>query len=197
MAPIHVVVGSTNPVKAAAVKAAFTTMFPDDTIEVSTVNAPSGVADQPMGDDETLTGARNRTRNALELAPGADYYCGLEGGCGYCETSPAPGQTAAPKRTLTCFAWMAVLEAKTGIEGKAKTGTFELPARVQQLVEGGMELGHANDEVFKTKKSKQGGGAVGLLTSMAVTRTTYYEQALMLALIPFNMRDLYGVPESA
>jgi non-canonical (house-cleaning) NTP pyrophosphatase len=36
-----------------------------------------------MGDEETLQGARNRVRNARAMLPGADFYCGLEGGCAF------------------------------------------------------------------------------------------------------------------
>jgi non-canonical (house-cleaning) NTP pyrophosphatase len=54
-----------------------------------------------------------------------------------------------------------------------------------------MELGHADDLVFKAQNSKQQGGSVGLLTHGLVTRETYYEQALLLALIPFLNEELY------
>jgi len=131
-----------------------------------------------MGDDETLTGARNRCQQCREAQPLADYYCGLEGGC------------AIVGKDMICFAWM-VITNQAGKEGCAKTGTFALPSQVTALVKSGMELGHANDQVFATRESKKGGGAVGLLTSNAVNRTQYYEQALILALIPFHMPDLY------
>ena len=204
-------VGSTNPVKVKATQQAFAKLFPQASLRVEggkplclsvsvcvclclcrclclyvshagiaglPVAAPSGVRDQPMGDAEALAGARNRCRNAALRCPGADYYVGLEGGC------------EMVAGTMTCFAWM-VVHSAGGREGKAKTGTFDLPPAVAELVQGGMELGHANDQVFATKESKHGGGAVGLLTSGAVDRTAYYEQALLLALIPFHMPDLY------
>ncbi len=40
---------------------------------------PSGVNEQPF-DDETLTGAFNRIRNARVVHPGADYYYSVENG---------------------------------------------------------------------------------------------------------------------
>ncbi len=50
----------------------------------------------------------------------------------------------------------------------------------------GLNLGDADDQVFRRTNSKQGSGAVGLLTDDVVTRTTLYEQAVILALIPFK-----------
>ena len=63
--------------------------------------------------------------------------------------------------------------------------TLPLPPRVAELVESGLELGEANDRVFSTLNSKQGGGAFGLLTDGAMTREGVYTQTLVLALIPF------------
>jgi non-canonical (house-cleaning) NTP pyrophosphatase len=54
-----------------------------------------------------------------------------------------------------------------------------------------MELGDADDEIFGASNSKQQNGAVGLLTENAVTRTTLYEQAVIMALIPFKNPELY------
>jgi non-canonical (house-cleaning) NTP pyrophosphatase len=48
-----------------------------------------------------------------------------------------------------------------------------------------MELGEANDRVFATVNSKQGGGAYGLLTDGRYTRESIYAQTLIIALTPF------------
>ena len=66
---------------------------------------------------------------------------------------------------LVCSAWVAVVD-KAGKEGRARSGTFLLPPAVSELVLSGMELGHANDKIFKLHNSKQGHGAVGSLTGM-------------------------------
>ena len=131
-----------------------------------------------MGDEETIQGARNRCAACLKAVPEADYYCGLEGGCDM------------KKEEMSCFAWMVIMD-KHGKEGKSRTGVFTLPPQVAALVKSGLELGYANDQVFKTTGSKRSGGAVGILTSGVVDRTQYYEQALVLALIPFHMPALY------
>ncbi len=77
----RVCIGSTNPVKTAAAKTAFAAVFPGEEFEFvggddhchsqllnRTVNAPSGVSDQPMSDAETLQGARSRVANAMKEA---------------------------------------------------------------------------------------------------------------------------------
>jgi non-canonical (house-cleaning) NTP pyrophosphatase len=62
---------------------------------------------------------------------------------------------------------------------------------VVALIQDGMELGHADDLVFQAQNSKQQGGSVGLLTHGLITREVYYQQAMVLALIPFLNESLY------
>jgi non-canonical (house-cleaning) NTP pyrophosphatase len=68
---------------------------------------------------------------------------------------------------------------------ETRSATLPLPPQVQQLIAEGLELGEANDRVFSTLNSKQGGGAYGLLTDGLMTRESIYTQTLILALIPF------------
>jgi inosine/xanthosine triphosphatase len=173
-----IVVASENPVKIDAVKRGFTRMFPDQEIQIQGIGVESGVSDQPMSDQESHLGAVNRAQNAREAAPDADFWVGLEGGC---ETQGS---------SLVAFAWIVVLSENK--QGSARTAQFRLPWEVQRLVEAGLELGEADDRVFGRTNSKQKSGAIGLLTSDVVTRTTLYEQAVILALIPFKNPGLYS-----
>jgi len=91
---------------------------------------------------------------------------------------------------LAAFAWV-VVKSKN-LSGKARSGTFFLPHAVKELIEKGMELGTADDIVFGHTNSKQQGGAVGLLTGNVVNRKQLYEQAVVLALIPFKNKELYN-----
>ena len=50
---------------------------------------------------------------------------------------------------------------KKPIIGNAKTVSFVLPPKVTQLVKQGMELGHADDQVFKRKTQNQRVGRLG------------------------------------
>ena len=90
---------------------------------------------------------------------------------------------------MRTFAWV-VVKSKDKI-GQAKTGTFYLPPKVAQLVAQGKELGEADDIVFGRTNSKQSNGAVGLLTHNLINRTSYYIEAVILALISFKNSKLY------
>ena len=170
---MRVVVSSTNPVKLAATRSAFEATFPEATITIDSCRVDSGVSDQPMSDEETRRGAINRARAARAAISDADYWVGLEGGI----------ETIDGK--LMASAWMAVLGH--GEEpGLSRTMGLPIPPAVQALVDGGMELGDANDRIFSTLNSKQGGGAFGLLTDGRITRESVYADTLMIALMPFS-----------
>ena len=169
---MKIIVTSHNPVKIAAVREAFLERFPSPGIELIPVSVTSDVPDQPMSDMVTLQGARNRVKNAKTKYPDADYWVGMEGGLDFFD-----GQ-------LMAFAWMVIAGSKDRIS-ETRSATLPLPPRVQELVVNGLELGEANDQVFSTLNSKQGGGAYGLLTNGLLTRESIYTQTLILALIPF------------
>jgi len=208
MRTIRIVVGSTNPVKVAAVRDGFDAIFRTAgmTLElvVESVEAASSVSAQPMTDRETLRGARNRARDAAARAgPGAcDFAVGVEGGCCDAPSDTDAGSTAgagtetAPAHTcevlaLECMAWIAVLHVASGRWGTARTASFALPPAVAALVRSGVELGDADDRVFGRTDSKRKDGAVGLLTRGVIDRRSYYAHAVTLALIPFVAEDHY------
>jgi len=163
----NVIIASLNPAKINAVKSAFESTFPQDTFSFKGVSVPSGVADQPMTDEETHQGALNRVRNAKEQDPTADYYVGLEAGI---------------ENTVT-FAWM-VIESATH-RGESRSASLMLPPQVLKLLSHENELGDVMDKLFDCENIKQKGGAISLLTHNQLTRSSVYHQALILALIPF------------
>lgn len=170
-----IVVASTNPVKIAAALEGFRRMFPAEAFTARGVSVLSGVSDQPMTDAETLQGAHNRAVRARQAAPDADYWVGIEGG-------------VEDRGAVETFAWVVVLDAQR--TGKSRTATFDLPEEVARLVRQGVELGHADDQVFGRANSKQQNGSVGLLTDDVIDRTAYYAPAVILALIPFKNAGL-------
>ena len=169
---MQIVVTSHNPVKIAAVRQAFESQFPNREITLIPVSVDSGVSDQPMSDQETRQGARNRVSNAILKTPDADFWVGLEGGLDFFDDH------------LLAFAWMVIAGSDNRIS-ETRSATLPLPPQVQTLVSEGLELGEANDRVFSTLNSKQGGGAFGLLTDGLLTRESIYTQTLILALVPF------------
>ncbi len=90
------------------------------------------------------------------------------------------------------FAWMAVQD-RSGRFGEARSVTLPLPPAVRHLIAAGLELGAANDRVFATVNSKQGGGAFGLLTEGRYTRESVYSQTLIIALVPL-VNDIFSSP---
>lgn len=174
-----VIVCSKNPVKIEVARLAFTKMFKDIEFEFEGISAESEVADQPKSDEETLRGAKNRIKNAKKSFPQADFWIGIEGG------------VEKQKDELIAFAWIIIDSEK--FSSKSRTAVYTLPKEVADLIDQGKELGEADDIVFKRNNSKQGIGSVGILTDGVITRTSFYEQAAILALIPFINPELYTI----
>jgi inosine/xanthosine triphosphatase len=174
---LRIIVGSKNPVKVGCTREAFSQAFGNVGL-VEGVDALSNIPAQPRSEEETLFGAKNRATHAKSLVPEADYWVGIEGGV---DEDP---------QGMYAFAWIYVLH-RSGKSSQSKTGTFYLPPPVVALIQDGMELGHADDLVFQAQNSKQQGGSVGLLTHGLITREGYYQQAMVLALIPFLNESLY------
>jgi len=173
-----IAVGSKNPVKIDSAKSGFQTMFPEMQFTAQGHDVDSGVSDQPMGGIETLQGATNRARALIEIFPAADFFVGIEGGI---ETID---------ETLFASAWIVIIDAQ-GFSTKGRSGAFPLPPSVKRLVDSGVELGHANDQIFQQQNSKQQGGAVGSLTGGVITRELLYEHAMALALAAFKHPGLF------
>jgi inosine/xanthosine triphosphatase len=172
----RVVVGSTNPVKVAAVRAVL--VAAGASAEITATGVPSTVRDQPIGDDETIRGAIARARAARE-ATDAELGVGIEGGI-----------VELPDGSMRTCAWAAVVDAKgrTGIGGSL---AMPLPSAVAALVRGGLELGHAMDRYVNERDTKRGKGAVGILTAGLVDRQRAYESLVSYAMAPFLTPDLY------
>src|SRR5690348_500131 len=115
-----VAVGSTNPVKIAAVRAVLERVAPGTGIEA--VSVPSTVRDQPFGDEERIRGALARARGARQAA-GAELGIGLEGGVVELESNGA----------LRTCAWAAVVDA-SGRQGIGGSLAMPLPSSVAALV---------------------------------------------------------------
>lgn len=175
---MRIIIASKNPVKIEATRAGFSAMFPDQELTTEGISVESGVSEQPMNNEEIVTGAENRARKAAKMFPAGDFFVGLEGG------------VEDKEGKMHSFSWIAICD-RNGKIGFGKSGEFILPAMVRELILGGMELGQADDIVFNKKNSKQENGAVGILTENAIDRAKFYEQAVILALIPFKNPTLY------
>lgn len=171
------IVGSANPVKRQAVTATLERLFGEGSFAVSSASADSGVSDQPLSNEETLQGARNRAANARLKAPEADLWVGVEGGI------------EDTTHGMIAFAWVHALTAET--RGDGRTASFFLPPKVAELVRRGMELGEADDMVFGRSNSKQKEGAIGILSGGVLDRAGLYEHGVLAALLSLKNRGLY------
>ncbi len=178
--PLFLIVASSNPVKGRAAAAGCRLAFPGREVRAEAVAVPSGVAEQPFSEAETLQGARARVLAARAARPEADLWIGIEGGV----EERAEG--------LAAFAWVVAASARG--EGLARSATFLLPPALAALVRAGVELGEACDRLFGRENSKQADGAVGLLTGGAIDRRALYEQPVVLALIPLREPGPEGAP---
>lgn len=175
-----VIVGSGNPSKLEAVRTGFLAVFPNHEFIFLTAEVSSNVSNQPMDDQETLTGARNRAVNARVACPMADYWVGLEGGLSALDGG---------EKSLAAYSWIYILGRNQ--EGFARSASYILPEKIANLIRQGMEQGEADDFIFGQENSKQASGGVGLLTNDLITRAQLYAMAVKLALIPFLQQELY------
>lgn len=182
MSSLRLVVSSTNPVKLRAVETGVCDAFPGVDVRIESVAVDSGVSEQPATDVETVLGAENRARAARDALHEADYWFGVEGGV---EDST---------RGMLTFAWIVVVD-REGRVGRARSAAFVLPEVVAEKVRGGMELGHADDEVFGRTDSKRRDGAIGLLTGGALDRAGLYAPAVTAAMIPFLNPELFPLAD--
>lgn len=174
---MKIAVGSTNPVKVAAVRTMAQRVWPE--AEVVAVKVPSGVSSMPMSDEETLTGARNRAQAARQ-AVNAALGVGLEGG-----VHPEPFG-------LALHGWVVIVDGN-GREGIGGGARIPLPKAIAQRVLAGEELGNVMDDVLNDHNVKQKGGAVGALTGGLVMREETFAVAVAYALSPFIVPELHNL----
>ncbi|MDI3299156.1 MAG: tRNA epoxyqueuosine(34) reductase QueG [Bacillota bacterium] len=176
-APLGVAVGSLNPSKVEAAREVFTRLLPGARVEG--VAVPSGVRDQPLGEQETLRGALARARAALEAAPWAELGVGMEGGVDL-EGEDGPW----------LINWCAVVD-RDGFVSRGRGLGMPLPARFLEPLRAGRTLGELMAGESGDPGINAGEGAVGWFTRGLVDRRHLWRDALAVALAP-RMERLAG-----
>lgn len=171
-----VAVGSKNKTKTAPVKEVFSKHF--QKLKVVAVDVESGVSEQPMSDDESFLGAKNRAQNALKKVKNADFGVGIEGGIheypyGHFERS------------------MVVIMDRKGDFGIGATGGLALPPKIVKHIKNGKNLEQAVDALFGTKEIGEGIGMFGVMTKGVVTRSSGTVHGVAFALARFLHEKLY------
>lgn len=174
---MKVAIGSNNPIKIAATKKAFQDRFGKD-ITFQPVSVPSGVSDQPFGDD-TRHGAFARAQ-AAQQALQADFGVGCEGGIEVIEGA------------WYATAWCAIADRQGNVSSAHALGV-PIPNVLRFKIEQeGKELGVAQDEALGTTNAKHKEGFFGFATDNLVTREHGYTDALYAALAPIVKQDIYS-----
>ena len=175
---MRVAVGSTNPTKINAARIAFEKVFPHEIIEVVSVKVASGIPDQPKGDSQTILGATNRAKRALQQTKDTDFGVGQEGGM-----SEINGQWVET-------GWCAVVDNK-GVIGIGSSIRMVVPSKLLHHIKKGKELGKATDIEFKTIESGKNAGFFGLMTNGSIDRMSAYADGIISALTRFLHPDLF------
>lgn len=171
---MRVGVGSRNPVKLAATERAFAAAGIEATVEAVAVE--SGVGDQPVGDDETVRGARNRAERALG---GRDLGVGIEGG------------VAGGPDGRYLIMWAAATDGDEPALGGGPR--VRLPRPIADRVRAGEALGPVMDDVVGESGVKRKQGAAGVLTGGVIDREDALLAAVAGALGPF-LAEVYAGP---
>ncbi|WP_297206043.1 inosine/xanthosine triphosphatase [uncultured Pluralibacter sp.] len=166
---MHQIVSATsNPAKIQAILQAFSQIFGEGSCHIDAISVESGVPEQPFGSDETRAGARNRIANARRLRPDADFWVAIEAGID-------DGST---------FSWVAIESREQRAE--ARSATLPLPEVILEKVRAGEALGPVMSRYSGIDNIGTKEGAIGIFTNGALTRTSVYHQAVLLALSPFH-----------
>ncbi len=164
----HIVAATTNPAKLAAINNAFDDVFGPNVCRIESVTIDNSyISTQPMSDKETRSGARGRVMTARQVRPEADFWVGIEAGI---EDNMA-------------FAWVVIENEQQ--RGESRSASLPLPISILNNINQGKELSEvmlalSNDNDLNKKQ-----GAIGYFTNHKLTRHTVYQQAVILALVPF------------
>jgi inosine/xanthosine triphosphatase len=172
---LRVHVGSSNPIKAQAVKNVFERVF--GPTEVRLIPVESGVPRQPF-DDDTARGACERARQALH---DADFGVGIEAGLIWHN-----------ELTLYFDVQFCAVISQDGRLTVGHGSGFVYPPKVLEQVHRGRTVGEIMSELTGIERIGHKGGAIGYLSKNVLTREQLTEQAVLMALIPRIRPELYA-----
>ena len=171
---MKIAVGTQNKGKIEAVKNALDNYAEYSNSIVTGCSVETGVNDQPIGLDETITGAKNRAKLAFETCE-SDLGIGLESG-----VFLVPHTKSEYMDTTAC----AIFDGREFHIGLSSC--FEYPkAMIEKVIKEGkeitdvaLELGFAQNRAFREE-----GGMIGILTKGVIPRIKYSEQAVHTAMV--------------
>lgn len=192
-------VGTNNAIKVEAVKEALADYPLLAEAEVLGINVSSGVSEQPRCTHDTFRGAFNRAVEAYKS--GADLGIGIESGItsvplGWVNFTVAIVCDNDPPEWDPDYRWCCA-SAKEIHYGQS-TG-FPIPPRIVDcILNKGMDMdqaAYACDIVDVPNIGKVEGGFLGVLTKGRISRKTYSKQALQMALISWENKEMFASDE--
>jgi inosine/xanthosine triphosphatase len=159
---MNIAVGSLNKTKVGAVKQAFL----GEKVTIIPVSVPSGVSAQPFSDEETMQGAINRSKKALEETE-AEIGIGLEGG------------VVETEYGLFLCNWGA-LATHSGLTVVAGGARIKLPDEFLEPLKEGLELSEVMDAYTKRNDIRSNEGAVGIFTNGYINREEMFTHVAKL-----------------
>jgi inosine/xanthosine triphosphatase len=173
-------VGSGNEIKIKAVREAISDYGFLSGAKVFPMEVSSEVSVQPKSIEEIIRGAKNRALNAFS---DCDYSFGIESGL-----MQVPHTKTGYMNVCAC----AVYGGREYFIGLSSA--FEYPPGITKLVlENEFDISRAFHLSGLTKNPKIGSaeGSIGVLTKDRIMRKEYIKQAVVMALIPMENKELY------
>lgn len=179
---MNINVASKNPVKVEAVKEVLVGYSDLANYKVIGIETNPGVSEQPKSLEETIQGAINRAKFVFN---DCIYSFGIESGL----------MTVPQTKTGNMdFCACAIYDGKNCHLGLSCA--FEFPTKVTQMIhEQGIDANEAFYRCGLTQHRKIGSseGAIGMLTKGRMSRKDYTKQAVQMALIHLENKELYWI----
>ena len=166
---MRVHVGTRNPLKVNAVRAAFTEIYPDVLPDVIAVPVKTDLPPQPIG-EQVVQGAKARAQKALR---DGDFGVGIEAGL-----VKFPGYEG-----YLNVQFCVVVDAERRMTVGHGPG-FQLPPTIEAKLLAGSTLNREMSRVAGIPEIKSKMGAVGILSRGLIDRSTITREAVWMALIP-------------
>ncbi|WP_102345244.1 DUF84 family protein [Bacillus sp. Marseille-P3661] len=161
----RIAVGSKNKTKVGAVQSVFEDI---QNVTIIPIDVPSGVSAQPLSDEETMNGAKNRAKQARQETE-SELGIGLEGG------------VVETKEGMMLCNWGA-LEITDGRIFVASGAKIFLPNEIAQGIRNGKELSQVMDEYTSLHNVRSKEGAIGIFTNGLVQREEMFSHIVKLLL---------------
>lgn len=213
---ISVYLGSHNPIKLTAVRDAFQSNFPTQSCEVQQFAVPSGVPNQPIGQDQVFNGAMTRAKNVAALfqtslvksspiSPSPPSYSSSHEfpslHAKLHRTQPffvgiEAGLMCLPAASPSYFAIsVCVILNDTGHMGIGTSPGWQYPPAIvdQMVANREIEMADVMGQISGDAEIRQKEGAIGYYSNMRVKRFDLAYASVQMALIPFlNPKDYFS-----